>query len=354
MSSSCVPPKGAMVSSDPNPGATNEHNHGGDTDSECGSFCTCTTNSSMTSLATSVTNSQSNDDHDSRRDSSVSAAEPLPEEDEEGEEESTSAQRQGRPQRQQTVATAIPTPPTGTATAVATGQATGANGSSYFVVFVPPAVLPGQNTNNCGNCQGQPDVNLAMKTSFLTALEFCPWVAGIVFIYYAFYLWGIGPGFSAFLFVMGTHALIRFLRTKGPTECGLFKLNRVDENNPPPEMTENEEAAPEVTVEAENANAPEEIVNENPPSYEVAVVKPPPYDLYHHLTPTQPRCQIQPDYEYRPSIDDNFLSVPQLVTKKEPSQVDEDDDVFLPSYQDAIRLSICSGKDIEAFSKEES
>ncbi|XP_064114800.1 uncharacterized protein LOC135221011 [Macrobrachium nipponense] len=386
MSSSCVPPKGSMVSHDPDPRSNSERNHGGDTDSECGSFCTCTTSSSTTSLATSVTHPQSNeDDPDSRRSSSASAVEPLPEEDEGGEEESSPPQTHERQRQQQAASAATPAPAVAAAAAAAAAaQPAGANGSSYFVVFVPPTMLPGQSNTNCGNCHGHNNLNLTMKTTLMTALEFCPWIAGIVFIYYAFYLWGIGPGFSAFLFMMGTHAFIRFLRTKGPTKCGLFKLNRVDENNPPPETTDNEETTTEVTVEVENADAPDEIENESPPSYEVAVVKPPPYDLYHHLTPTQPRTQFQSEYEYRNSIDysssigyrssidyrnsidysssigyrssidyrnsidENFLSVPQMTIKKEPSEVDEDDDIFLPSYNDAIRLSICSGKSIEA------
>lgn len=335
-----------MVSHDPDPRSNSEHNHGGDTDSECGSFCTCTTSSSTTSLATSVTNPQPNEeDPDSRRSSSASAVQPLTEEDE-GEEES-SPQTQELQRQQRAVNAATPAPAVAAAAAAA-DQPAGASGSSYFVVFVPPTMLPGQSSNNCGNCQGHSNLNLTMKTSLITALEFCPWIAGIVFIYYAFYLWGIGPGFSAFLFVMGTHAFIRFLRTTGPTKCGLFKLNRVDENDPPPETTENEETTTEVTVEVENADASNEIENESPPSYEIAVVKPPPYDLYYHLTPTQARSQFQADYEYRNSIDENFLSVPQLTIKKEPSEVDEDEDIFLPSYNDAIRFSISSGKSTEA------
>lgn len=67
----------------------------------------------------------------------------------------------------------------------------------------------------------------ALRVVLRTTCEFFPWVAGFVAIYYTFYWWGLGSGFSAFLFMMGTHALIRFIRARSSSEC-LSKCSRRD------------------------------------------------------------------------------------------------------------------------------
>lgn len=332
MSSSCVPTKSSCVMHDPDPGSHALNDHGSDTDSECGSLCTCTS-SSMSSIATSVANCNHPNGRCSRlAGSSVSLS---------------------QPQTQQQSATGGGTLPTSTgATNGATGQATNANGNPYFVVFVPPTMLPGRD-EDCGNYRGQSAVQTALKAYFITACEFCPWVAGFILIYYAFYWWGIGPGFSAFLFTMGSHALIRFLRARGEWGCGITRLSRVPQTNSSnaEEENENEEEEHEEGEEGNNeersGDAPPTImVHENPPSYELAVVKPPPYDLYHHLTPTQPRSQIQ--QKCKENLRDSFLKVPEFLGQDTQSNASDcDDDLFLPSYQDAIRLSFRSEKEEE-------
>lgn len=97
----------------------------------------------------------------------------------------------------------------------------------------------------------------------------------------------------------------------------------------------------------EETERPPDIALEEPPSYEAAVVKPPPYDLYHHLTPTQPRSALPaPPITEKKLHKSQFLGLPNL---QQPPIVtdDEDDDVFLPSYQEAVRLSLKTEKKSE-------
>ncbi|KAK7086984.1 hypothetical protein SK128_006495 [Halocaridina rubra] len=306
MSSSCVPPKSSCVVHNPDPDGP-EDDRGNDTDSECGSLCTCSSGS-MTSIATSVSTSNP---HHSRRlaGSSASLSQSLP--------------HQHRP---------------------SSGNASETNGNPYFVVFVPPALVPGRR-RNCGNCPCFGTLGKVLRAYILTACEFCPWVAGFVLIYYAFYWWGIGPGFTAFLFMMGSHALLRFLKARGEPDCTLRRLqesrNAEEENDDDNDGNNNDEGSSE--------EPPEEVVNESPPSYESAVGKPPPYDLFHHLTPTQPRSSPTQEVK-KQNINNNILTVPtDYPLRKEPRDsidlAEEDDDVFLPSYQDALRLSFRSEKE---------
>lgn len=71
--------------------------------------------------------------------------------------------------------------------------------------------------------------------------------------------------------------------------------------------------------------------NEKPPPYDVAVVKPPPYDLQCHLTPQQ----LVRDLPVKPRrcSSEELLIVPSRLPIE-----DNDKDMFLPSYQDAVRL----------------
>lgn len=187
MSSSCVPPKNCVVH-DPDPGSHDND----DSRSECGSLCTCTS-SSMTSIATSVSRDP--------RGSSVSLASP-----------------------------AVSSAPNGTP---ASPQAQETSDNPFIVVFVPSQMLSGRHgCGTCGTCYGEAAMKTALRVILRTACEFCPWVAGFVIIYYTFYWWGLGSGFSAFLIMMGTHALIRFIRARSSSKC-LFKCSRRDNADVP-------------------------------------------------------------------------------------------------------------------------
>ncbi|XP_042863511.1 uncharacterized protein LOC122247884 isoform X2 [Penaeus japonicus] len=305
MSSSCVPPKNCVVH-DPDPGSHSHDND--DSRSECGSLCTCTS-SSMTSIATSVSRDP--------RGSSISLANP---------------------------AAASPAP--NSTSASAQTQETSEN--PFIVVFVPPQMLSSRRgCGTCGTCYGETAMKTALRVVLRTTCEFFPWVAGFVAIYYTFYWWGLGSGFSAFLFMMGTHALIRFIRARSSSEC-LSKCSRRDVADAPnAEEGENGEEESGQEEQREEPERPPDIALESPPSYEAAVVKPPPYDLYHHLTPTQPRSALQaPPITEKKLQKSQFLGLPNL---HQPPGItdDEDDDVFLPSYQEAVRLSLRSEKKSE-------
>lgn len=302
MSSSCVPPKNCVVH-DPDPGSHDND----DSRSECGSLCTCTS-SSMTSIATSVSRDP--------RGSSASLDNP-----------------------------AVSSAPSGTS---ATPQAQETSDNPFIVVFVPSQMLSGrQGCGTCGTCYGEAAMKTALRVILRTSCEFCPWVAGFVIIYYTFYWWGLGSGFSAFLLMMGTHALIRFIRARSSSKC-LLKCSRGDDADAP--NAEEEESGEEGSgqeEQREETERPPDIALEEPPSYEAAVVKPPPYDLYHHLTPTQPRSALQaPPITEKKLHKSQFLGLPNL---QQPPIVtdDEDDDVFLPSYQEAVRLSLKTEKKSE-------
>lgn len=187
MSSSCVPPKNCVVH-DPDPGSHDND----DSRSECGSLCTCTS-SSMTSIATSVSRDP--------RGSSASLDNP-----------------------------AVSSAPSGTS---ATPQAQETSDNPFIVVFVPSQMLSGrQGCGTCGTCYGEAAMKTALRVILRTSCEFCPWVAGFVIIYYTFYWWGLGSGFSAFLLMMGTHALIRFIRARSSSKC-LLKCSRRDDADAP-------------------------------------------------------------------------------------------------------------------------
>lgn len=107
-----------------------------------------------------------------------------------------------------------------------------------------------------------------------------------------------------------------------------------------------EEEESESREQQARREAVEKLANEKPPSYEAAVVKPPPYDLQYHLTPTQPRSQSLPYEPEKQYVGKMFLTVPHLLVEGTTEDtLDDKDDVFLPSYQDAIRLSFRSDKD---------
>ncbi|XP_071526040.1 uncharacterized protein [Panulirus ornatus] len=314
MSSSCVPPKGCVVhnpdpySQDPDP---HRHDDCDDSGSECGSLCTCTS-SSMTSLATSMG--------------------------------SREAIALGRNSASSMYLAAPPAaPPAGTQVATQTADS---SGSPYFVVFVSPQ-MSGREGNGCGNCQQRQTVQAALKSSLRTACDFCPWIAGFVIIYYSFYWWGLGPGFSAFLCVVGAHAIVRFFKARGVLHCSANNLSEAQQESDPSQEEEGDEEDSEGVEQRARQQAIENLANEKPPSYEAAVVKPPPYDLHFHLTPTQPRSQTvahDPEKQFLNKME--FLTVPNLVVDgTAEDSCDEKDDVFLPSYQDAIRLSFRSDKD---------
>ena len=53
----------------------------------------------------------------------------------------------------------------------------------------------------------------------MTFSEFFPWVAGFIIIYYSYSWWGMASGFSAFLFMIGAHAFLRLVKTRGVLAC---------------------------------------------------------------------------------------------------------------------------------------
>lgn len=66
----------------------------------------------------------------------------------------------------------------------------------------------------------------------------------------------------------------------------------------------------------------------------MAVVKPPPYDLQCHLTPQQHADYLPVKLQPPPSAE--LLIVPARLGE------DSDNDLYLPSYQDAMMLSLHS------------
>ncbi|KAK8745906.1 hypothetical protein OTU49_000085 [Cherax quadricarinatus] len=301
MSSSFVLPKSSVGST------ANHNNHrpdrygsddNGDTVSDCGSLCTCTS-SSLTSLDTCAANRDPNRlDHNIV--SSVSQAEQQP---------------------------------TGTQVSRVT---TDNSNNSYFVVFVPPQMVSGRRLDICGNCQDMKILE-SLWLSLLKICEICLWVASFLIIYYSFQWWGLGPGFSAFLFMIGAHAFIRLMKTQGALQCSTTNVSQ-----------RQQEAAGRAQVGGrvqQEQNAVQNSGNEKPPSYEAAVVKPPPYDLQFHLTPTQPCSQTGIDFG-KEQFKIDSVNVPKLVTEGTTESALSKEDVFLPSYQDAIRLSFSSDKDL--------
>lgn len=202
MSSSCVPPKGGCTvhssyTFDPDPCRTDDPD-GDDSSSECGSLCTCTS-SSMTSLATSIGNRDPNRlGHNSASSASLAAA----------------------PQQQPAAA-----PTTGTQAATQTTD------NPYIVVFVPPQMMSG---SRCGNCQSQTTFQSMLRLSILRVCEFCPWLLGFVVIYYSFHWWGLGPAFSAFLFMVGAHAIIRFFKARGVLNYASCRMSQMQRENDSP------------------------------------------------------------------------------------------------------------------------
>ncbi|XP_042219877.1 uncharacterized protein LOC121864774 [Homarus americanus] len=321
MSSSCVPPKGCVVH---NHDSYNYDDHD-DSSSECGSLCTCTS-SSMTSL-TSSTVSRDPSRLGQNSESSVSLAMP-----------STATL---------TATHTATRTATNTTTQTATQTTDSSSGNPYIVVFVPPQMVPGRIRTSCGNCQNHKALQEALRTSLMRACDFFPWVAGFVIIYYSFYWWGLGSGFSAILFTVGAHAIIRFVKTRGVLECSSINSSQPQQEDDPSEEDE-EESEGETQQRGQEEVVTRDLANEKPPSYEAAVVKPPPYDLQFHLTPRQSRCQAvlnHPDDKNVIKVD--FLTVPTLTvdnTKDVEGALDDKEDLSLPSYQDAIRLSFRSDK----------
>ncbi|KAK4304537.1 hypothetical protein Pmani_023514 [Petrolisthes manimaculis] len=220
-------------------------------------------------------------------------------------------------------------------------------------------------TSRCGaSCLHRThSLQSALRLSLLTLLEFTPWLVGCVIIYYVYCWWGIGSSFSVFLLIMGAHAIMRFLRTRGALpHCSRNLRDRdryvVTVLEEPEEGEEEEEEQEEVEPAASALQTEEE--DEKPPSYEAALVDPPPYDLHNHLTPTQPRSQgvggsgepSQQQHQQQQQQHQHFLEVPRRILgpkKTTKTNDDEDDnnddgeqDSFLPSYHEAIKLSLCS------------
>lgn len=72
----------------------------------------------------------------------------------------------------------------------------------------------------------------SLRHFLLTMSEFFPWVAGFVVIYYSYCWWGMGSGFSAFLFMIGAHAVIRLIKTRGVLSCVPYSSQPHVESDP--------------------------------------------------------------------------------------------------------------------------
>ena len=82
---------------------------------------------------------------------------------------------------------------------------------------------------------------------------------------------------------------------------------------------------------------------EKPPSYDVAVVKPPPYDLQFHLTPKEHHSC--PPNKSQHCLNASRLSVPAMVPREDwtlANNIDDSENDVLPSYHDALKLSLHS------------
>nr|XP_053633358.1 uncharacterized protein LOC128689251 [Cherax quadricarinatus] len=134
-----------------------------------------------------------------------------------------------------------------------------------------------------------------------------------------------------------------FKKTQGALQCSTTNVSqRQQVNNTSTEAAGRAQVGGRVQQEQ---NAVQNSGNEKPPSYEAAVVKPPPYDLQFHLTPTQPCSQTGIDFG-KEQFKIDSANVPKLVTEGTTESALSKEDVFLPSYQDAIRLSFSSDKDL--------
>lgn len=282
MSSSCVPPKNCVIHDSDLSG----HDDQSDASSECGSLCSCESGS-IASLATI--------NRAPERDNSTLVAPPA------------------MPQ-------AVP-------------QTPGVEGDSgYFPVRVPQRATSESERSRCGGCQRTHLVAASLRHFLLTISEFFPWVAGFVIIYYSYCWWGMGSGFSAFLFMIGAHAVIRLVKTRGVLSCVPYKSQPHVESDPSSSESEDEEEPEQQQHAAQEVRV--DWASEKPPSYEVAVVKPPPYDLQYHLTPQQHVGYLPVKLQPRPSAE--LLIVPSRLGEN------GDNDLFPPSYQDAMMLSLHS------------
>lgn len=72
----------------------------------------------------------------------------------------------------------------------------------------------------------------SLRHFLLTMSEFFPWLAGFVIIYYSYCWWGMGFGFSAFLFMIGAHAIIRLVKTRGVLSCVPYSSRQHVESDP--------------------------------------------------------------------------------------------------------------------------
>lgn len=102
--------------------------------------------------------------------------------------------------------------------------------------------------------------------------------------------------------------------------------------------------------DAELQRAPQEVTidrsAEKPPSYDVAVVKPPPYDLQFHLTPKERHSGPPKKPQHFPNAE--RCPIPDTVSTERwtPSHtVDESENDVLPSYHDAMKLSLRNDSD---------
>ncbi|KAK8407334.1 hypothetical protein O3P69_002102 [Scylla paramamosain] len=277
MSSSCVPPKNCVVHN-PDPSGHDDHS---DTSSECGSLCSCTSGS-MTSLATISSNSRVPD----------RAA-------------------------QESECAALVTP-THVDQVVPQSQEEEEN-NRYFLVRA--------SQRACCRKLRNPACTSSLRHFLVTSSEFFPWVAGFVIIYYSYCWWGMASGFSAFLFMIGAHAFLRLVKTRGVLGCVPYSSQTQVESD----ASEGEDDA-EADLQQETPEATIDRSAEKPPSYDVAVVKPPPYDLKFHLTPKE----LHSGPRNKPGRCHNAgrHAIPATV-----SMVDESENDVLPSYQDAMKLS---------------
>ncbi|KAG0719601.1 hypothetical protein GWK47_007209 [Chionoecetes opilio] len=287
MSSSCVPPKNCVVH-DPDPSGHDDHS---DTSSECGSLCTCTSGS-LASIATIGNNNNRVPDRLGQDGESAALV------------------------------------PSSTGTQVVPQAAVEDEDHSYFAVRVPHRVV-------CCRKLKTPAVATSLKRLLLTTIEFFPVLAGFMIIYYSYYWWGMASGFSAFFFMVGAHAVLRLIRTRGVLSCIPYSSQTQAESDPSEGEDEEEADLQQVSQQGVIDRSAEK-----PPSYDAAVVKPPPYDLQLHLTPKE--LQSGPaDKARRPTVPATVL----MDRWTQASNIDDSENDTLPSYQDAVKLSHRDGRD---------
>ncbi|XP_076064395.1 uncharacterized protein LOC143038751 [Oratosquilla oratoria] len=174
----------------------------------------------------------------------------------------------------------------------------------------------------------------------LTFFELMPWMMGLVAIYYAFKMWGLGPGFSAFLLMMGIHACLRWRKAQSSRDpfCLVSRMRgRSQQQQIPQEEAGDRRPAVQEENEEDRASGGEGHDSVEPPPYDMVITKPPPYELLFNF---QTQSCLEPCPKNVQGIRAP-CSTPSLLPGATTSTDDEvrEEDAFLPSYTDAVVIS---------------